>query len=381
LLVKVLIDWFNLKNEGFVKVAKKSDIPLSHMKELQVNGQSVCVANIDGKYFAINNICSHEGGPLADGKLQGYEVECPWHQSKFDMRTGEVKAPPAVEPQGTYEVKIFGEDIMLKPGSGLPQVREESKGAASVAYTLVLQERQAIQGTDVLSLKISKQEEIEDRRTFEYTAGQYAFLDIGNVYNDPKGPVRHFTIASSPTEEFILISTRIRDSPYKKRLDSLQIGTEVKVRGPLGKFTLHEDYSKPAIFLSGGIGVTPFRSMIKYATDKNLPIRIIMFDSNRNEQNILFRTDFENCSKTNENLRIIYTITDEQNVTVNKEWNGEKGTIDVAMLKRHLEPGDLEKSIFYICGPPAMLKAMQELLEQNLHVVPERIKVEEFTGY
>jgi nitrite reductase/ring-hydroxylating ferredoxin subunit len=75
-----------MKNEGFVKVAKKSDIPLSHMKELQVNGQGVCVANIDGKYFAINNICSHEGGPLADGKLQGYEVECPWHQSKFDMQ-------------------------------------------------------------------------------------------------------------------------------------------------------------------------------------------------------------------------------------------------------------------------------------------------------
>jgi len=138
---------------------------------------------------------------------------------------------------------------------------------------------------------------------------------------------------------------------------------------------------KPAVFLSGGIGVTPFRSMIKYATDKKLPIRIIMFDSNRNEQNILFRTDFENCSKTNENIRIIYTITDEQNVTANKEWSGEKGKIDMAMLKRHLEPDDLEKSIFYICGPPAMLKAMQEILEQNLRIPTERIKVEEFTGY
>lgn len=72
------------------------------------------------------------------------------------MRTGEVKAPPAVEPQATYEVTIFGEDIMLKPGSGSPQVREESKGPASLVYTLVLKERQAIQGTDVLSLKISK---------------------------------------------------------------------------------------------------------------------------------------------------------------------------------------------------------------------------------
>ena len=351
------------------------------MKVYQVNGQSVCVANIDGKYFAINNVCSHEGGPLVDGELQGYEVECPWHQSKFDMRTGEVKAPPAVEPQATYEVRVFGEDIMLKAGSGSPQAREESKGAASVIHTLVLQERQVLQGTDILTLKISKKEEIEGKRKFEHTAGQYAFFDIGSVYNDPKGPVRHFTIASSPTEEFILISTRIRDSPYKKKLDSLQNGTKVKVRGPLGKFTLHEDYSKPAIFLSGGIGVTPFRSMIKYATDKNLPVRIIMFDSNKNQENILFKMDFENCTNTNKNLRIIYTITEEQNVTENKEWKGEKGRIDMAMLKRHLEPGDLEKSIFYLCGPPPMVKAMQEMLDQNLQVPGERIKVEEFTGY
>ncbi|MDW0339549.1 MAG: Rieske 2Fe-2S domain-containing protein [Nitrososphaeraceae archaeon] len=380
-MVKILMDWFNLQNEGLVKVAKKSDIPLSHMKEYQVDGQSVCVANIDGKYFAINNVCSHEGGPLADGELQGYEVECPWHQSKFDMRTGEVKAPPAVEPQATFEVRIFGEDIMVKAGSSSPQVREESKGAASVVYTLVLQERQVFQGTDILTLKISKKEDIEGKRKFEHTAGQYAFFDIGSVYNDPKGPVRHFTIASSPTEEFILISTRIRDSPYKKKLDSLQNGTKVKVRGPLGKFTLHEDYSKPAIFLSGGIGVTPFRSMIKYATDKNLPVRIIMFDSNKNQENILFKMDFENCTNTNKNLRIIYTITEEQNVTENKEWKGEKGRIDMAMLKRHLEPHDLEKSIFYLCGPPPMVKAMQETLDQNLQVPGERIKVEEFTGY
>jgi nitrite reductase/ring-hydroxylating ferredoxin subunit len=114
------MDWFNLNNERFVKVAKKSDIPLSHMKEFQVNGKSVCIANIDEKYFAIDNVCSHRGGPLADGNLQGYEVECPLHQSKFDMRTGEVKAPPAVEPQATYEVRIFGEDIMLKTDSGSP---------------------------------------------------------------------------------------------------------------------------------------------------------------------------------------------------------------------------------------------------------------------
>ena len=175
-----------------------------------------------------------------------------------------------------------------------------------------------------------------------------------------KGPIRHFTLASSPTEEFILISTRIRDSPYKKKLDSLQIGTTVKVRGPQGKFTLHEDHSKPAIFLSGGIGVTPFRSMIKYATDKNLPIRIIMLDSNRSRENILFKNDFDKCADTNKNLKIIYTITEEQNKNGDDEWKGEKGKDRHSHAEKVSEFGDIEKCIFYICGPPAMVKAMQE---------------------
>ena len=91
-----------------------------------------------------------------------------------------------------------------------------------------------------------------------------------------------------------MISTRIRDSPYKQKLSALEEGTKVKVRGPEGQFVLHDDYSKPAVFLSGGIGVTPFRSMIKYTTDLQQPRKIIMFDSNRNKENILFKKNLIN---------------------------------------------------------------------------------------
>lgn len=369
-----------MKNDGFVKVANTSDIPVSQMKEVQVNGQNICLDNIDGKYFAINNICSHEGGPLADGRLEGYEVECPWHQSKFDMRNGQVKVPPAVEPQITYQVKVEGEDVLINAGSVTTEVKTEVKQVESSDYKLILKERQVLQGTDILSLKFNKQAE-DNNRIFDYVAGQFAFFDIGNVYDDPKGPIRHFTLASSPTEEFILISTRIRDSPYKKKLDTLQIGTTVKMRGPQGKFTLHKDHSKPAIFLSGGIGVTPFRSMIIYATDKNLPIKIIMLDSNRSRQNILFKNDFDKCADTNKNLKIVYAITDEQNKNGDDGWKVEKGRIDIAMLKRYLNSDDIEKGIFYMCGPPAMVKAMQDILEVDLQIPAERIKIEEFTGY
>lgn len=214
-----------------------------------------------------------------------------------------------------------------------------------------------------------------------YKAGQYAYFDIGEVYNDPKGPIRHFTIASSPTEDFILVSTRIRSSPYKKRLSSLEPGIKIKARGPEGKFVLHEDYSKSAIFLSGGIGVTPFRSMIKYATDKQLPLRIIMFDSNRNQQSILFKKEFDECSNINKNMKIIYTITDEaQNQSGTNNWQGEKGRIDKAMLARYIGDSEQKTAVFYICGPPVMINAMKDLL-QDLEISSDRIMVEEFTGY
>jgi glycine betaine catabolism B len=373
-------------SEDFVKVANTKDIQPSQMKEVEVNGQSICVANVEGKYYAIGSICTHEGGPLADGTLEGYEVECPWHNSKFDVRTGEVTCPPASEPEPAYEVKVDGNSILIKTHG------EGKKSPPQIELTLL--EKDKIEGTDVTSFKFSKQndqgggagsEGAEDKTPpLNYTAGQFAFFDIGGVYNDPKGPIRHFTISSSPTENFIMFSTRIRDSPYKKRLSTLEEGARVKVRGPEGQFVLHEDYSKPAVFLSGGIGVTPFRSMIKYATDKQLPLRIVMFDSNRNRDNILFKNDFDDWVNKNKNLKIIYTISDddrERLPSTASDWKGEYGRIDKALILKYLDTNTLNNSIFYICGPPSMLKAMQSLLQDNLEIPKERIKVEEFTGY
>jgi ferredoxin-NADP reductase/nitrite reductase/ring-hydroxylating ferredoxin subunit len=411
-------------DDDFVKVAETTDIQTSQMKEVQIEGESVCIANIDGKYYAVGNVCTHEGGPLAEGKLEGFEVECPWHQSKFDMRTGQVTSAPASEPEPTYEVKVDGTSILLKKRSATTgkqqqqQLLEPSAGKPSSEYELVLLEKQKFEGTDVISFKFSKQQQQDQEKNsderqqqdqradkdnnnnqknsfLDYRAGQYAFFDIGGVHNDPKGPIRHFTISSSPTEDVIMITTRIRDTAYKKRLSSLEQGAKVKVRGPQGKFTLHEDYSKTAVFLSGGIGVTPFRSMIKYATDKQLPLKIIMFDSNRNQENTLFKNEFDEYVNTNRNLKVIYTITEEGNEKraaqdptsstsprpTMQQWAGERGRIDKAMLTKHLTEDEISKSIFYTCGPPAMIKAMQDIIQNDLKISKDRIKVEEFTGY
>ena len=102
-------------SEDFVKVANTEDIQPSQMKEVEVNGEKACLANVEGKYYAIGNVCTHLGGPLAQGKLEGYEVQCPWHGSRFDIRTGKVARPPAMRSEPTYEIKIEENDnILLK---------------------------------------------------------------------------------------------------------------------------------------------------------------------------------------------------------------------------------------------------------------------------
>ena len=128
-----------------------------------------------------------------------------------------------------------------------------------------------------------------------------------------------------------------------------------------------DDNSKTVVFLSGGIGVTPFRSMVKYATDQQSPIKIMMFDSNRNEENILYKEVFNYCVNINKNLKIVHTITDEVQAsnTVNYDRKRERGYINKVMLTKYMTTDELDNSIFYICGPPGMLKATQICFKKN----------------
>jgi nitrite reductase/ring-hydroxylating ferredoxin subunit len=93
-------------SEDFVKVVEAKAIGLSSMKAVDVAGEKVCIANIEGNYYAFGNVCTHMGGPLNEGTLEGFEVECPWHGSKFDVRTGQPTKPPARVAVSSYEVKI-----------------------------------------------------------------------------------------------------------------------------------------------------------------------------------------------------------------------------------------------------------------------------------
>lgn len=391
---------------------KEKDLQESRPVRIDIKKKPIVLTKVNGKVYAMDAVCSHEGGPLEDGNVEGYNLTCPWHYAVFDIRNAKVSDQTVwATDLSSYPVKIEQSTgnilVELEPSLASKEQEEEQqqttrstntvepetkeqekkKNIDSNGFELSLLEKCEHQDTDVMSFKFNRQDNFS-RNSFNYAAGQYAFFDIGGVYNDPEGPVRHFSLASSPTEEEIMISTRIRDTPYKKRLSSLEIGSKAKVTKPLGKFVLHDDYSKPAVLLSGGIGVTPFRSMIRYATDKQLPIRIVMFDSNRNIANTLYKEEFDEWLDKNKNLEIVYTITEKEDDNqpssandVNKEWKGERGRIDKAMLERHLNDNEIKNSIYYICGPPGMLDALKGLLQDSIQVPKDQIRTEEFTGY
>jgi ferredoxin-NADP reductase len=300
--------------------------------------------------------------------LQSYPV-------KVDEATGHIMVSLQTMPVSREGEEATVRESTQDSDTSQKKYYEEQERKADNKLSLELHSKEKLQGTDVMKFRIA-------RGGIDYTAGQYAFFKLDRISGDAKGPIRHFSIASSPTEQdHILISTRIRDTPYKQKLASLKEDAKILVWGPEGEFVLHDDYSKPAVFLSGGIGVTPFRSMIKYATDKQLPIKITMFDSNKNQQNILYKEEFDRWAEQNKNFKVIYAVTEEEQEAINSNWSGERGRIGKLMLERHLSKGEIGNAIFYICGPPGMLKAMQELLQKEMQIPKDRFKVEAFTGY
>jgi ferredoxin-NADP reductase/nitrite reductase/ring-hydroxylating ferredoxin subunit len=395
----------------FQKVANRKDLKEGTLLRVGVEGKSIVLAVVLGKVYAMDSVCSHEGGPLEDGSLEGYELKCPWHYALFDVRNAKVSEQTvwATDMQ-SYSVEIdeASGDIMVSPEPKSPETTIQKERSTTTTTTTTIPKEANKQSGSYSGLTLTNKEELEgtDIRTFkfakneylEYKAGQFAFFPLDSVNNDSRGPVRHFSLASSPTEDVLIISTRIRDSPYKQRLSTVQEGEQVKVSKAQGNFILHEDYSKPAVFLSGGIGVTPFRSMIKYATDKHLPLKITMFDSNRNQRNILYKDEFDKWAAQNQNLKVVYTITEEENGKEQEQhrrvdatssatetkgnWNGERGRIDKTMIERHVSKEEIDNAIFYICGPPGMINALElDLLQKQFQIPEERIKVEEFTGY
>ncbi|MDQ4020029.1 MAG: FAD-dependent oxidoreductase [Actinomycetota bacterium] len=209
----------------------------------------------------------------------------------------------------------------------------------------------------------------------DFRPGQYFFVTLLDPpYSDEKGPRRHITVVTSPTERGVVgLCTRLRDTAFKRSLAELSLGAEVDVEPPRGRFVLPEDTSQPYVFVAGGIGITPFRSMLRYAADEGLPYRVTLLYSNRTRAETPFLDELEELRSQLPELRVVFTMTDEP------EWEGERRRIDAEFFRDHVS--DLiESATFMVAGPPPMVSAMDEELS-TAGVSAERVIAEKFSGY
>jgi ferredoxin-NADP reductase len=168
----------------------------------------------------------------------------------------------------------------------------------------------------------------------------------------------------------------MRDTAFKRSLQKVPLGTDVKIDSPMGSFTLHKDSAKPAVFLAGGIGITPFVSIVRQADRDRLLHKLYLFYSNRRPEDTPFFEALQILEKSNPDFHLVCTMTKMQQSQ--KEWKGETGLINKEMLLRQLI--QLRGPIYYVAGPPGMVLGMRKMLV-GAGVDEDDIRTEEFGGY
>lgn len=212
---------------------------------------------------------------------------------------------------------------------------------------------------------------------FEFSAGQAVYVTLRNLADgDAEGRVRTFSIASPPQDPELMIATRRRDTSFKRGLMNSPLGTVIEIEGPYGDLSLHDHATRSAVFLAGGIGVTPFRSMILDATKRGLSHRLFLFYSSRAPEEATFLAELTELQMQNPRFKLIATMTGAEEACT--DWSGERGHITQEMIMKYV--GDIATPVYYIAGPPAMVSAMEAVL-RRAGVKSHDIRAEAFSGY
>jgi ferredoxin-NADP reductase len=233
-------------------------------------------------------------------------------------------------------------------------------------YTVILQEKKEI-AKDTMAFYFTKPAD------FFYKAGQSVDITLLNPpETDILGNTRTLSLSSAPFQDYIMITLRMRDSAFKRVLKNLEKGTQLHMEGPWGSFALHQDTQTPAIFITGGIGITAVFSLLQQITYDKLSHRLLLFYTNKTAEDATFMPELEKLTETNLNFTFIPTMTRDE------IWHGIKGRITKDLLNQYIR--DLTKPIYYLCGPASMTADFRELLlETGVH--EDNIIFEDFSGY
>jgi ferredoxin-NADP reductase len=215
----------------------------------------------------------------------------------------------------------------------------------------------------------------EKPREFAFLPGQAVDLTLLNpLETDAEGSTRAFSIASAPSEEDLMFATRMRDTAFKRVLGRLPLGSSVKLEGPWGDLTLHTGAKQPAVFLTGGIGITPFRSMLVQAVKDQSPLRYFLFYSNRRPEDAAFLHELQNLALPSYKLIANMTQPDQSK----QPWKGERGYLKTETIAKYL--GNLNGPLYYAAGPPAMVDTMRKMMAAA-GVPADDLRTEDFSGY
>jgi len=210
-----------------------------------------------------------------------------------------------------------------------------------------------------------------------FKAGQFVDMTLLEpLETDAKGNTRTFSIASAPQEESLMVATRMRDTAFKRVLRTMPLGSEMRMEGPFGNLTLHNNAQRSAVLLAGGIGITPFRSMVFHAAFEELPHRVWLLFSNRRPEDAPFLEELQKLERENRNYRFVATMT--AMARSRRAWDGETGLLNEEMLSKYLAAAP--SPIYYVAGPSGMVKGLRETLSKA-GVDDDDIRTEEFAGY
>ena len=211
-----------------------------------------------------------------------------------------------------------------------------------------------------------------------FISGQYYEMKLPHKNADERGDSRVFTISSSPENtEFITITTRIMQSSFKLALGVLSPGVSVQFDGPWDDLNFNAQDTFPHVFLAGGIGITPYHSIVQYSIDKKINTPMILFVSWKNFDEMIFDDFFRSANNHLDNFSYIPTLTDENELSIDV-WDGEKGRIDEKMIRKYVS--EVEKAKYFFSGPPVMVNTLKQIVS-GMGIPKDKIIAEEFEGY
>lgn len=199
---------------------------------------------------------------------------------------------------------------------------------------------------------------------------------VDPLFTDAASARHTFSLVSAPFQAELVVATRMRDSAFKRALKLLPVGSVAKLEGPFGSLTLHNNRSRPAVFIAGGIGITPFISIVRQAAKDKLPQDLVLIYSNRRPEDAAFLAELQELAQRNPRFRLIATMT--QMDKSNQPWVGETRLVDEALVSK--VSADLVAPIYYVAGPPAMIEVVRQALNRA-GVDDDDIRSEEFLGY